>query len=1142
MKFFATPGITKLSGVTKSFRRGSALLLALVLTMALFIMGLVFVSTTQTEKETVSRVDELQTLDTAVDTVIGRINTVLVDDLIYKDPILGDEMLDGTGDSQGINEKNEYYDYPGPDDPWLASLEPMLLSDNGTPTNDTDDWYAWRHISDIYDNNFGINPSALYFDPDDKSNTSQWDSTVSLAFWVRSTFGIPPQSVSTVARIVSDKDSTECIKDNADTSTEPDIWLWGARADADGDGVADSRWVKVPNLTGPRGQNVYTAVRIIDNGGMININTAFRDPSGLTTTPGEWDGSRLSHVNLEGIMASTESGTLGELQGWRYGTITTTRPDLDDYANDEQYDDNVSQRIMNPLRIPGPPVEVYMPFDITDELELRNRVFMASPVTSSCETIWPVTFNPGPGNVGIELPYTIGDSLKNWYYKLKPDIDQPDWQTGDFIIHYYNRRFFSTTYNFDRVIVPKMVDDAPAWTALTMPSDLKVQWQNWNHWDEVQSDKWLYQPVCVNDIAAKPTPENLKLLAAAIWLALPDSPTNSPAEGFQYSPPGYNPVWTMTRDELACQLAVNLVDYIDNDPDSTSMAITVGAMNYTYYGFEPENKVYISKIAKGAYKDHLNAHGGGIDKIYNCYAVELYNPSSNDIDIEDWKFDINGTPIDISTAAITVVPATATLVFTGSDNAAAADPDTIFGLVGAGIDLASFIFNLNDKIALLDKADGCPVDAIDTGTPVLTPPDDDSMANYLERGDWILNERMPVWDTTTSWVLPGNLGSFAPVASAPDKNISKIAIGNRDDDELPNVGEAFLVFGIGARREGNASPYNYRTLPEWLNSFSDRPNDDMKTIDAGRINPVHIDFVNISRYLTVKNFNPFSDPDIDNDGNGKIGYASRDGIDNDGQNGIDDPGEVALDDNYELMVAGRININTAPWFVIAQLPWVVDPSLPLKVGGKDNEDRCKLARAIVAYRDLARVPNKEIDYSRQNSHLNWNAWTALDAANQYKSRKFAMGLEHTDDDISREDPGFANITELINVTHSLKTVGLGSITYDEYYDIRRYGRDEDPAGSGTPKNNNESVPHDPDPSPFFDEDDAANDLEERDVIFQRISNLITVRSDVFTAYIMVRVGELGPQKRVIAIFDRSNVYNSGDTPKLVALHPVPDPR
>ena len=73
-------------------------------------------------------------------------------------------------------------------------------------------------------------------------------------------------------------------------------------------------------------------------------------------------------------------------------------------------------------------------------------------------------------------------------------------------------------------------------------------------------------------------------------------------------------------------------------------------------------------------------------------------------------------------------------------------------------------------------------------------------------------------------------------------------------------------------------------------------------------------------------------------------------------------------------------------------------------------------------------------------------------------------------------------------------------------------------------------------------DGAIDDFEERDVIFARISNLITVRSDVFTAYILVRVGENGPQKRMIAILDRSEVENSGDRVRIRALHPVHDAR
>jgi hypothetical protein len=69
-----------------------------------------------------------------------------------------------------------------------------------------------------------------------------------------------------------------------------------------------------------------------------------------------------------------------------------------------------------------------------------------------------------------------------------------------------------------------------------------------------------------------------------------------------------------------------------------------------------------------------------------------------------------------------------------------------------------------------------------------------------------------------------------------------------------------------------------------------------------------------------------------------------------------------------------------------------------------------------------------------------------------------------------------------------------------------------------------------------------DDIEERDWIVSRVANIFTVRSDVFTAYILVRIGHDGPQKRMIAIFDRSNVYSPMDRPRLVALHPVPDPR
>jgi hypothetical protein len=85
---------------------------------------------------------------------------------------------------------------------------------------------------------------------------------------------------------------------------------------------------------------------------------------------------------------------------------------------------------------------------------------------------------------------------------------------------------------------------------------------------------------------------------------------------------------------------------------------------------------------------------------------------------------------------------------------------------------------------------------------------------------------------------------------------------------------------------------------------------------------------------------------------------------------------------------------------------------------------------------------------------------------------------------------------------------------------------------------NDQSPNGPD----LTADSEPNDLEERDLLFDRISNLVTVRSDVFSAYILVRIGVDGPQRRVLAILDRSGLARSGGKVQCIALHVVPDPR
>jgi hypothetical protein len=209
-----------------------------------------------------------------------------------------------------------------------------------------------------------------------------------------------------------------------------------------------------------------------------------------------------------------------------------------------------------------------------------------------------------------------------------------------------------------------------------------------------------------------------------------------------------------------------------------------------------------------------------------------------------------------------------------------------------------------------------------------------------------------------------------------------------------------------------------------------------------------------------------------------------------------DPAVYPWNDPNETRIKGRININTAPWFVLAQLPWVSQ---------RKSYDNTALAQAIVAYRD-------KLDLSSTGGpdYYHGGAFT---------SRETETGINGL-----RNEPGFNSIGELATV--------INTNSGQNDYSMNYYSLDNiDLAGFPDLTTPNQTSG-----------DGAKDDFEERDVIFARISNLVTVRSDVFTAYILVRIGPDGPQKRVMAILDRSNVRSPADKVRVIALYPVPDPR
>jgi hypothetical protein len=268
----------------------------------------------------------------------------------------------------------EYYDYPDVNDAWLASLEPYS---DGTG-------YKWRQISDLY---------------------GRWDPNLELE-----------------ARVVPDYQDAAIMRE-------------GLEADADGDGVADSCWAIIPDVNSGKDRPIFAAVRVIDNGAMLNVNTAYKfDPTDPNSSVFDIGGSNQMQIDLmalagrPGVPPAVTDGP--DLLRARANSSYGLNPwDLAGYAK------NFIWRYDEPN---GP----YTPFDISDELELRYRFLLNHSDIDTRLEQWggQLRFNT------LSTPLTSGGrALDAWFDKvdLSSNID-PN----------YTYRHIATTYNVDRIIDP----------------------------------------------------------------------------------------------------------------------------------------------------------------------------------------------------------------------------------------------------------------------------------------------------------------------------------------------------------------------------------------------------------------------------------------------------------------------------------------------------------------------------------------------------------------------------------------------------------------------------------------------------------------------------------------------------------------
>lgn len=428
----------------------------------------------------------------------------------------------------------EYHDYPGPDDRWLASSEPYQAGAGAAAR------YFWRHVSDIFER----------FDPN--------------------AYDLP------VGRIADYQDSSRMVQ--------------GLPADADGDGIADSLWVVVPGITTTKGRPVFAAVRVVDNG-VTNVNTAFRfDPCDPDIS--RIDGTNLSQINLMALAERPDVLLTPAKKRANETALLVARANgvgLDP-NNLAAYEGDVVWHYDGELALP------YTPFDIADELELRNRFLLNQRDTyTRIERFgWTGSFLAA---TTLEVPIGLGGSgmtVGEWFDRafIFDPVSVPD--PGR--LRRYDYRHIATTCSMDRIINP--VGPIPG---IGMPLERGKM-------------------VSVNTA-------NLSQLRYALRMGILDAdPTRS----------------VMTADALAVQITANIIDYRDDDSSVTRVVDINGA---PHYGFE-RPCIYISEVAAEA--------NSVPPATYTSYAIELHKPYFED-DIPGpgtWRLRIGARTVPINWTGI----------------------------------------------------------------------------------------------------------------------------------------------------------------------------------------------------------------------------------------------------------------------------------------------------------------------------------------------------------------------------------------------------------------------------------------------------------------------------------------------------------
>lgn len=1000
-------------------RQGSALILVIVVSVLLAVIGMMFVMVSRLEGVLSASVIQDRELDEAVNMTTARIEQILMKDLFG-----GTMQGDLVDDSGAFFARNEPYDCYGRDDGWLAPLEPVRLDDNGTPGDSSDDLFQWTSVTNLQNNM----PHFVF----DSEVDNVWDRVL------RDT--VDPSDPLQRIGIVPEYQDAQSVDEY-----HP--------ADADGDGVADSVWIRMDGST-CRGRDVYAAVRIIDNCAMLNLNTAFPfflNTSSDTTLPlihRPWylnyrdagvavpyifEGRYLSEVNyvsfLRGMDRDSTPDSTEEI-GWSnwYNLLLSKVSRGEVYINDqsnlaiqlpsmtqpelftpEMYHEHVMEKLGKPDS------DLFQFFGIQDELEIRNRFLLTSLAHAAFESekAGHHTFDFGQGQFGgsgyahirsRRIPYSDSEfgTWKERMDSMNFDPNPP--------INQYDRRHICTFYSYDRNLRPSWQlpplnsFDPEDYRDIFMPEqsrpvNLRENWTgNTMFWEKLAIRRKLVQLLYVlRDYYYHHVDQSM-----------PDAA------------------------RFSAQVVANLIDYLDDDTDALTGPL--GNVPYDPVNGNGQSNEQVTYINRDIIRQLVLEVTTGLDSgQVDIDALDDPNDGANfHLNSTEVVYGIEQQPFISEVVSFRDSAQGNNLVFFAVELVNPYDSDIVLNgwkVSGAGLDYT------------ITPADNVVVPARD-GTAL---------------------GRLVLWTNG-----PGYLTNFVNDSAT---NVQAFQIPQASvalENELLRLqrpiheGTDFLTVDVITQSQlhslfENTGIYSLRRDDQsWSFTCNDADNsatllaNDLAGLGGAVLGVPNTGSSTASIAIPIANDNSTIYTTGDFQKLLWIGNTEHDPNCLTSLIGMaDDENELRYDPNTasELMdhlctlarpegsLPGRININTAPQHVIAA-------AIPRSLAGFSSTP-LQLAEAIIQNRP------------------------------------------------------YRSISDLLQVTSGLQALGADAFT---------------------------------------------GELERRDWVFNRLSNIFTVRSDVFTAYILVRVGRDGPQRRMLAIFDRSGVWSPEDRPRLVALHPVSGPR